>query len=262
MAHGIHFEVDGAIARITLDRPDVGNALNIPMARELMECAIRCEGDATIRVVLLTGRGKLFCAGGDVVEFARAGAQLPDFLREITSYIHAAVSSLARMNKPLVTAINGAAAGAGISLAILGDIALADPTAVFTLAYTAIGMTPDGGATWLLPRLVGLRRAQELCLTNRRLNADEAAAIGLVTRVTEAGQLTDEANAVAAQLAKGATMALGATRLLLADSLSTPLETQMERESRSIAARARTSDGREGIAAFVAKRKPNFTGES
>jgi 2-(1,2-epoxy-1,2-dihydrophenyl)acetyl-CoA isomerase len=262
MANGIHFEVDGAIARITLDRPDVGNALTIPMAREFMECAIRCEGDAAIRCVLITGRGKLFCAGGDVVEFSRAGDKLPEFLREITAYLHSALAIFTRMNKPLVTAINGAAAGAGIGLAIIGDIALADPAAVFTVAYTAIGMTPDGGTTWLLPRLVGLRRAQELCLTNRRLSAEEAAAIGLITRVVEAGMLADEANAVAVQLANGATMALGATRQLLADSYSSALETQMDRESRSIAARARTADGKEGIAAFVAKRKPKFTGES
>jgi 2-(1,2-epoxy-1,2-dihydrophenyl)acetyl-CoA isomerase len=260
MANGIQLEIDGAIGRITLDRPEVGNALNIPMARELMECAIRCEHDAAIRCVLITGRGKLFCAGGDVVEFARAGDKLPDFLREITSYVHAAISSLARMNKPLVTAVNGATAGAGMGLALLGDIVLADSSAVFTLAYTGIGVSPDGGTTWLLPRLVGLRRAQELCLTNRRLNAEEAAGMGLITRVAAAGALGDEANALATQLAGGATQALGATRRLLVDSLANGLELQMEHESRSIAALGRSTDGREGIAAFAARRKPNFTG--
>jgi 2-(1,2-epoxy-1,2-dihydrophenyl)acetyl-CoA isomerase len=261
MAHGIHFEVTNAIARITLDRPEVGNALNIPMARELMECAVRCEGDAGIRCVLLTGRGKLFCAGGDVVEFSRAGERLLDFLREITVYLHAAQSTLARMAKPLVVAVNGATAGAGIGLAIVGDIVLADPAASFMLAYTGIGMTPDGGTTWLLPRLVGLRRAQELCLTNRRIAAPEAAAIGLISRVSEAGKLDAEAQAMAAQLATGATVALGNARRLLLESFSNSFEAQMELESRSIAAQARTPDGREGVASFVAKRKPNFTGE-
>lgn len=262
MPNGIHLEVDGAIARITLDRPEVGNALDVPMARELLAVASRCERDTAIRCVLMTGRGKLFCAGGDVLEFSRAGDRLPEFLGEITAPLHAALSILARMNKPLVTAVNGAAAGAGIGLSIVGDVALADPAAVFTLAYTAIGMTPDGGSTWLLTRLVGLRRAQELCLTNRRLTAMEAAGMGLITRVVDAGTLAAEANAVAAQLASGATIALGATRRLLVDSYTSTFESQMERESRTIAAQARTHDGREGIAAFVAKRKPHFTGKS
>jgi len=260
MAHGIQFELRDAIARLTLDRPEIGNALDIPMARELMELAIRCEGDAAIRCVLITGNGKLFCAGGDVGSFARAGDKLPDFLREITAYLHAAHSALARMPKPLVVAVNGATAGAGIGLAACGDIVLADPAASFMLAYTGIGMTPDGGTTWLLPRLVGLRRAQELCLTNRKLSAAEAAAIGLITRVTESGKLAEEAGAAAAQLAAGATVALGNTRRLLLESFANPFEAQMELESRAIAAQARTADGREGIASFVEKRKPRFTG--
>ena len=262
MANGISFEIDGPVARITLDRPDVGNAIDIPMARELMECAIRCEGDEMVRCVLITGSGKLFCAGGDVGAFTEAGDKLPDFLREITAYVHAAVTSLARMNKPLVTAVNGAAAGAGIGLAILGDIVLADPSAVFNLAYTGIGMSPDGGTTWLLPRLVGLRRAQELCLTNRRVKAEEAAEIGMITRVVEAGTLAAEADAMAQTLAHAATSALGATRKLLLESFSNPLETQMELESRTISAQARTWDGKEGIAAFIEKRKPRFMKEN
>lgn len=258
MAHGIRFEIEGPVARIVLDRPEVGNALDIPMARELMECAIRCEADDAIRCVVLTGSGKLFCAGGDVVAFSNAGEKLPDFLREITAYVHAAISSLVKMSKPLLVAVNGPVAGAGIGLAILGDIVLADPAAHFTLAYTAIGMTPDGATTWMLPRLIGLRRAQELCLTNRRVKADEAAQIGLITRVAEAGALKTEADALALTLAHSATTALGATRRLLIESFSNPLEAQMELESRSISAQARGRDGKEGVASFVEKRKPRF----
>jgi 2-(1,2-epoxy-1,2-dihydrophenyl)acetyl-CoA isomerase len=260
MTNGVHFEVDGAIARIMLDRPDVGNAIDIPMATELRSCATRSANDASIRCVLLSGRGKLFCAGGDVVGFAGAGNSLPDYLIEITTQLHSALSVLASMNKPLVTAVNGAVAGAGIGLAILGDIVLADAAAVFTLAYTGIGMTPDGGSTWLLPRLIGLRRAQELCLTSRKVSATEAAAMGLITRVVESGQLMEAANTVAAQLANGATGALGATRRLLAGSDHNSFEAQMQLESQAIAARARTVDGREGVASFVGKRKPQFTG--
>lgn len=258
MAHGITFERDGSVARITLDRPEVGNALTIPMARELMETAIRCEGDAGIRCVLLTGSGKLFCAGGDIVGFSGAGDALPDYLREITTYVHAAVMAFVRMDKPVVVAVNGPAAGGGIGFALVGDIVLAEPAAHFTLAYTAIGMSPDCGATWLLPKLVGLRRAQELCLTNRRVGAEEAAAMGMITRVVEAGTLADEANKVTAELVNGATSALGATRRLLLESSANSLEAHLDLESRLISAQARTAEGREGVSAFVAKRPPRY----
>jgi 2-(1,2-epoxy-1,2-dihydrophenyl)acetyl-CoA isomerase len=231
------------------------------MARALMEAAIACDEDDSSRCILLTGAGRLFCAGGDVAAFAAAGDRLPAFLREITSYVHAAIVRLVRMDKPVVTAINGPAAGAGIGLALLGDIAIADPRAHFTLAYTGIGMSPDGGSTWLLPRLVGLRRAQELCLRNRRVGAEEAAGIGLVTRVAAADALMEEAQMLALELAGSATRALGATRRLLLESTGNSLEAQLDAESRSIAAMARTADGKEGIASFVDKRPPDFTGD-
>ncbi len=258
MANGVLFQIDGAVATITLDRPGVGNALDIPMARELMQTAVRCEGDEAIRCVVITGAGRLFCAGGDVVAFSQAGDELTAFLREIATYLHAAVSAFSRMNKPLVTAVNGPAAGAGVGLAIMGDIVLADPSAHFTMAYTAIGMSPDGGSTWLLPRLVGLRRAQELCLTNRRVKADEAAALGLVTRTVEAGTLAAETASLAGELARAATTALGATRRLLVESFSNSLESHLELENRAIAAQGGSPQGREGIAAFVDKRPPQF----
>ena len=259
MADGILVERDGSVARITLNRPEVGNALDIPMSRALMEAVIACDEDDTVRCVLLTGAGRLFCAGGEVAAFAGAGDRLPAFLKEITVYLHAAVARLMRMDKPVVTAINGSAAGAGMGLALLGDIALADSRAQFTLAYTGLGLSPDGGTTWLLPRLVGTRRAQELCLRNRRVGAEEAAAIGMITRVVEAG-LMEEASAVAAELARAATPALAVTRRLLLDSTSASLETQLDAESRGIASLARTWEAREGIAAFIEKRAPDFTG--
>lgn len=262
MANGLTFGLEGPVARITLDREEMGNALDIPMARALMEAAIACDENDAIRCVLLTGRGRLFCAGGDIAAFNAAGDQLPSYLKEITAYLHLAIARLARMNKPLVTAVNGPAAGAGFSLAILGDIVLAAPAAHFTLAYTAIGFSPDGGATWLLPRLIGLRQAQELILRNRRVKADEAVALGLITRVVAEGALEPEAMALAQELAQSATSALGASRRLLLDSFSTSIETQMEHESRAIAGQARTPEGREGVAAFVEKRRPNFLKEN
>ena len=226
-----------------------------------MDLAIRCEGDAAIRCVVLTGAGKLFCGGGDVAAFAGAGDALPEFLREITAYLHAAIAVFARMDKPLVTAVNGSTAGAGIGLAILGDIVLAEPTASFSLAYTGIGLSPDGGTTWLLPRLIGLRRAQELCLTNRKVKAEEAVSLGLVTRLVEAGALAAEAERLAADLAGSATAALGATRKLLLESYSNTLDSQLALESRAISAQARHAEGREGVTAFVEKRAPRFRKE-
>jgi 2-(1,2-epoxy-1,2-dihydrophenyl)acetyl-CoA isomerase len=262
MANGLTFVVDGPIARITLDREEVGNAIDIPVARALMEAAIACDENDAIRCVLLTGKGRLFCAGGDVAAFNAAGEHLPAFLKEITAYLHLAIARFARMNKPLVTAVNGPAAGAGFSLAILGDIVLASPSAHFTLAYTAIGLSPDGGSTWLLPRLIGLRQAQELALRNRRVKAEEAASLGLITRVAAEGALEAEATALAQELALSATTALGATRRLLLDSFTSSIETQMELESRAIAAQARMYEGREGVAAFVEKRRPDFIKKS
>jgi 2-(1,2-epoxy-1,2-dihydrophenyl)acetyl-CoA isomerase len=252
------FAREGAVAKLTLNRPQAGNAIDVPLAKALREAAIQCDEDDAIRCVILTGAGKFFCAGGDVGGFAAVGYQVPALLKELTFHLHTAVLRFARMRKPLVTVVNGAAAGAGFSLAILGDIALAAQSAPFTLAYTAIGLSPDGGASWLLPRLVGMRRAQELALTNKRLSATEAVEIGLVTRAVADDALAAEADAVAAQLANAATRALGRTRNLLDASFSNGLEEHLEAEARSIIESGGDAEGREGIAAFLAKRKPNF----
>jgi len=259
MADSILLERDGGVARIILNRPDMGNALDMPMAQALLQTVIACDEDPSVRCVLLTGAGRMFCAGGDVASFAAAGEQLTLMLEEITGYVHAAVARLARMEKPVVTAINGAAAGAGIGLALIGDIALADPRAHFTLAYTGIGLSPDGGTTWLLPRLIGLRRTQELCLRNRRVGAEEAQAIGMITRRAAEDSLFEEATALAQELARGPTPAFGVMRRLLLDSATTPLEAQLQAEGQGIAAMGGTTEGKEGIAAFLEKRTPDFT---
>jgi 2-(1,2-epoxy-1,2-dihydrophenyl)acetyl-CoA isomerase len=156
--------------------------------------------------------------------------------------------------------INGPAAGAGFSLAILGDIALAARSAHFTLAYSSIGLSPDGGSTWMLPRLIGLRRAQELSIMNKRLSAEEALQMGLVTRVIDEASLRDEAKVVASQLAVAATRALGRTRSLLLRSFESSLDAQLDAESQAIVESSGDAESREGLAAFLAKRKPNFEG--
>lgn len=255
----VKFEREGAVARLVLSRPDAGNGIDVALARTLLEHAIACDEDDSIRAVVLTGEGRMFCVGGDITAFGAAGDNAPALIKEITAYLHAAIARLSHMNKPLLTAINGPAAGAGLSLAVLGDIAIARASAHFTVAYTAVGLSPDGGASWLLPRLIGLRRAQELALLNRRVGAEEAAQIGLITRAVADDAFDEEVAALARQLAVSATGAIGRTRNLLLSSLQTPLEAQMDAEARAIAEGARSEHGRRAIAAFLAKQKPDFS---
>src|SRR5262249_54233157 len=179
---------------------------------------------------------------------------------EVTTHLHAAISHFARMDAPLIGAVHGSAAGAGMSLACTCDFLLAGEAARFTMAYTRAGLTPDGSSTYFLSRLVGLRRALDLTLTSRVLSAHEALALGIVTRVVPDASVLAEAEKLARELAGGATRALGAAKRLLHSGWTESLETQMELESRAIAAIADTDDSHEGIAAFVEKRPPRFTG--
>lgn len=257
----VTLELENGIATLRLNRANEGNALNLELAKQLSMIVSKLDVDEATRCVLLTGNGRFFCVGGDVGAFKNAGDDVPALLKEITSHLHIAVSRLARMKKPLVVAVNGPAAGAGIGLACIGDIVLAAQSAHFTMAYTTIGLTPDGGATSLLPRLIGLRRTQELTFTNRRVLAPEAVAIGLVTQVVEAESLHSDARGIAETLAAGPTRAFGAIRSLLRSGFDTPLETQLELESREISAAAATLDGKVGIAAFLDKRAAVFKGE-
>jgi len=257
----LQFQCKDGVARITLDRPDVMNAMDLQLMQELLAAAIACDEDPSVRAVVLTGAGKAFCAGGDLASFAAQGDGLPGFLKQATTQLHGALSRLARMDAPLITAVNGTAAGAGMSLALAGDLVLASESARFTLAYTAAGLTPDGGSTFLLPRLIGLRRSQELVLTNRRLTAAEALEWGLVTQVVPGDQLLAQADELAARMAAGPTLAFGSAKRLLLRSTGDALEVQMEHEARGIADAARSADGREGISAFLGKRAPEFRGQ-
>lgn len=252
--------VEDGLARLTLNRPDSLNALDRSMAESLMAAAVRCATDPAVRAVLLTGAGKAFCAGGDLKSFHAHGDGIGAHLKETTHFLHAACSTLARMDAPLVVAVQGAAAGAGFSMALLGDLVYAAEGAVFTMAYTAAGLAPDGGSTFLLPRVVGLRRAQELMLTNRRLTGAEAAAWGIATACVADDALAATAEEAARKLAAGPTRSFGRTKRMLADSFNTAFEAQMEREGGNITAAGAEPDGREGIEAFLSKRKPTFRG--
>jgi len=256
----IDLAVRDGVAHLTLNRPQAANSITVELARDLMYATLRCDEDAAVRAVLLSGAGAMFCGGGDLKTFAGKGADLPHYLKEVTTYLHAAVSRLTRMDAPVIAAVHGSAAGAGLSLACAADLVLAADGAKFTMAYTRAGLTPDGSSTYFLSRIVGLRRALELTLTNRVLSAAEAMQLGIVTRVVPAERLLDEARALAAQLAAGPTQAFGASKRLLHAGWSGTLETQMELETRAIADVARGADAHEGIAAFVAKRPAKFTG--
>lgn len=252
------FETTGPKAQLTLNRPDVGNAIDIPLARALMEAAIRCDEDDAIRCVVLTGAGRFFCLGGDVAAFAEAGEAMPGLLKELTAYVHMAISRFARMRKPLITMVNGSAAGAGLGLSLLGDMVFAAAAARFTPAYAGVGLSPDCGLTWILPRLVGLRRSQHIILTNRTLDASEAERIGMITRAVPDGDLAAEVAAAADGVVHSATGAAGRARVLLRDSYDTSLERHLEAEARAIAEAAHSAEAKEGVAAFLAKRPPKF----
>jgi len=254
------FEIRGQVAYVTLNRPESANGIQLEICQELMDVSIRVDEDPNVRAVVLGGSGRFFSAGGDLKAFSKQGERLPAYAKEVTTFLHAAVSRFTRMDAPVIGAVHGTAAGAGMSLVCSCDFVIAAASAKFTMAYTKAGITPDGSSTYFLPRIVGLRRALELALTNRVLSADEACAMGIVTRVVPDAELTGAVDALARELAQGATRTLGMTKRLLHQSWVETLETQMELEARTVADAMRTEDCREGIAAFVAKRPAKFHG--
>lgn len=254
----IKFEQQDAIARITLDRPDAAHGIDSRLASELVEAARQCDRDPRIKVVVLTAQGRFFCAGGDLREMMSHGDAIGDAAQALADDFHAAISILTRMQAVLVIAVNGVAAGGGFSLALIGDIVLAAESASFTMAYTRAGLCPDGASSYFLPRLVGLRRAQELMLTNRTLSAREASDIGMITRVVADDELQQEADALAEQLAAGARLSQACVRKLLLASAGNDLDAQMALEGQLLSRCAASPDGREGIQAFFDKRVPKF----
>jgi 2-(1,2-epoxy-1,2-dihydrophenyl)acetyl-CoA isomerase len=256
------YEVRENVAWITINRPAAYNALDLQTMQELLDIANRCGSDKRVRAAVLTGAGtKAFCAGGDIADFKEKQDVLAVHLKEMTACLHMAVSRFAWMDAPLIAAVNGAVAGAGLSMVAFCDLAVAADTATFTSAYSKLGFTPDGSSTYFLSRSLGTRRAMELYMTNRVLTASEALDWGLVNRVVAARDVLDEAGKLAAQLADGPTRAHGGIKKLLLTAPTDTLESQMEREARFIVETATSRDGREGVLAFSEKRKPRFRGE-
>ena len=257
----ITLEQKDGVAHLKLNRPDAANAIDLKMGEELMHASIALDEDASVRAVVIGADGKMFCAGGDLASFAESGDRMGALLKEMTTYLHAAISRFARMRAPVIAAVNGTAAGAGFSLMCATDLAIAAESAKFTLAYTGVGLSPDGSSTYYLPRLIGTRRTLELMLTNRRLTAAEALEWGLVNQVVADDEVEATALKLAAQLAAGPTCSYDGVKKLVLASASESLESQMELESRGIAGAAGTADAKEGIRAFLAKEKPVFKGE-
>ena len=254
------YDVADGVATITFNRPDAANAMSPLCARELNEVSIEVEGNSEIRAVILTGAGKMFCAGGDLGAFVAAGDKARSLLLQMTGDLHLGISRLSRNAAPVIGAINGTAAGAGFSMVMLCDLAISAASAVYTMAYTNAGLSPDGSSTFFMPRKIGDRRARELMLTNRVLKAEEALEWGVVNQVVPDDQLMDEARQLANKLANGPTQAFGQVKALLNTTFDNSLGTQMELEARAIADMVGTADGQEGLDAFFNKRKPDFKG--
>ena len=256
----LNFDVDSGVATITLNRPEALNAMSPAMAKELHELALQIDAKKSVRAVILTGTGKAFCAGGDLGAFVAAGEQARTLILQMTGDLHLALSRLSRNRAPVIAAVNGTAAGAGFSLAMAADLAIAEEQAVFTMAYTNAGLSPDGSSTYFMPRKIGDRRTRELMLTNRLLTAPEALDWGVVNQVVEGGGALAAARVMATGMAQGPTEAYAQVKRLLDSSFSQSLETQMELEARAIADQVASVDGQEGMLAFVEKRKPQFRG--
>ncbi|HWC33583.1 MAG TPA: enoyl-CoA hydratase-related protein [Mycobacteriales bacterium] len=256
----VTLDIAAGIARLTLNRPERLNTIDLAVARELAAAALTLSGDPAVRVVLLSGAGPTFCGGGDLKSFAATGDDLPGHLREVTTHLHAALTVLTRSDPPVVAAVRGSAAGAGLGLVCAADLAVAAESTRFAFAYNAIGLTPDGGTSWTLPRLVGLRKAQELALTNKVIGAAEAMQLGIVTTVAPDDELDAAVEDLVGKLAAAPTRALGVTKRLLRTSYGEAFEQRLAVESAELSTAAGSPDGREGIAAFLEKRPPTFNG--
>jgi 2-(1,2-epoxy-1,2-dihydrophenyl)acetyl-CoA isomerase len=248
------------VATLTLNRADAFNALDLSLGRELFAASLELDEDPEVRCIVITGAGRAFCAGGDVKAFVDHLGRIGAHIKELTTYLHGAISRFCRSDKPVIMAVNGIAAGGGFSLALSGDLVVAAESARFTMAYSRIAASPDGSSSYFLPRLVGLRRAMELYFTNRVLSAREAVEWGMVTRMVPDAELKGAVDALARELAQGPSRAFGIAKRLLHQSTWESLETQMELEAQGIAACGHTEDFRAGVTAFAEKRTPTFRG--
>ena len=247
------------VATITLNRPSAANGLSLQLTTELAKAAHDCANDNDLKAVILTGAGRFFCAGGDINEMNESADGPGNGVKRIADALHEALAVFAQMDIPIISAVNGTAAGAGFSIAISADLVLAAESSKFTMAYSKVGLSPDGSSSYYLPRLIGIRKTQELMFTNRVLSSAEAYEWGLVTRVVADDELHAASQKLAQSFVTGAKGSNAAIKNLLLQSFENNLVTQMALEGETIANNADSTDGKEGIASFLEKRKPQFS---
>ncbi|HEY1426475.1 MAG TPA: enoyl-CoA hydratase [Caulobacteraceae bacterium] len=250
-------KTDG-VAEITLNRPDRLNAIDHLLAGRLAETLADIDRDSSVRAVLLRGAGRAFMAGGDLKDFRDAGDQAPAAVERLIVPFHAVIRSIATLSRPVIAAVHGAVAGGGVALALACDFVLAADDAVFTPAYLKLGVNPDGGATWVVTRLLGERRALEWLMLGDPLSAAQAERLGLINRVVLRSALEGEARRLAQRAAAGPAQAQASLKRLIRRATSASLDAQLDAEADGFRALSATPDFREGLAAFFERREPRF----
>lgn len=254
----LRLEIENSVATLTLNRPKAMNAMNAALFTELYDALLECDQRADVKVILLTGAGAVFSAGGDVKLFASLGEANERTIAGHVERFHRSISLMRHSPKALIAAINGAAAGGGLSLALACDVVLCSDQALFYPAYTQLGISPDGGMSYMLPQLIGAKNALYHLWSGEPLSADQALALRLVQKVFPEQTLLTEARALAQKIAHGPQAAIAATKRLIQQGLNTSLESHLEEEARSFSQLATSEDFKEGVRAFMEKRAPLF----
>lgn len=256
----LRLRIEDGVAWLTLNRPHAANTIDAPMAAAFRAAIAELNEDERVRALVLSGAGKMFCAGGDLQRFAKEAEKAPAYIEGLIRDLHAGLAMLETFRAPIIAAVHGAAAGAGMGLALTADIVIAAENSRFVMAYTRSGLTPDGGTSWILPHLVGLRRALELTLLNRTLTAAEALEFGMITEVTAEDKLDTRVLDLAQELARGPTRAYVSARRLLRQAHYNDYASHLKAEAAAIVGSFETKDGLEGVRAFRERRTPSFDG--
>lgn len=258
----VEFAIDAGLAILTLNRPDRLNSFNTEMHAEVKQVFETIKHDSGVRCLLITGSGRGFCAGQDLSDRAvSATGEAPDLSASIEQNYNPLIRNITGLAMPVICAVNGVAAGAGANIALACDLVLAAKSASFIQSFNKLGLVPDSGGTWMLPKLVGTARAMRLCLLGEKVNAEDALQMGMIAQVHEDDQLLEHAMALGAQLAKAPTKGLGLIKRAIQASSDNSLDEQLELEKELQGIAGKSEDYQEGVAAFMEKREPNYKGK-